>query len=485
MDQSLELMACAKRLRFPEPFETQFREDFYQKSIGLCRGALVASVFIFMLFGVLDPYTIPSSVQQIYLIRYAFVAPFCLAIVALSFLPALHRFMQPAMSAGLLATGLGLLGMVLLSKPHELGFVLYPLGLLLVVMVGYSFLRLRFWHATISNLILAVAYFASALWIQNILSLPNGLPIFVSNCFFIVGANVVGMASCYSLELYARRVFVVNYLLDEERRGERRKREKTEAMLKILGQAIGGIVHDLGNPLTTIQLGAQTMQSFLEMGETTPETLQEFTGMIEDGAQMLDHLRLSLMEQTRVLEGQPIPVNLQPASIRAVIQSGVQFQKPRFINGRQVVLHGDEHEIAVDAMKLTSVWMNLIGNALKYSDGEVHIAWRKTENHLIIGVADQGQNGRGLSPSQAQQLFVAFGRLEDHAQIEGTGLGLLSVRRIVEAHGGEVFVEGRVNNQGENAPNSPIFTTAQNLYPSMLLPNFHSVFVVTLPLKPV
>ncbi len=476
-DQSAELMACAKRLSFPEPFEEQFREDYYHKSIGLCRGALAASVFIFMLFGVLDPYTIPSSLHKIWFIRYGLVAPFCLAIVVLSFLPRLHRFMQPAMSAGLLATGGGLLGMVLLSKPTELGFILYPLGLLLVVMVGYSFLRLRFWYATFSNLLLAVTYFVCALWIQNILHLPNGLPVFVSNGFFICGANIVGMASCYFLELYARRVFVVNYLLDEERKGERQQREKTEAMLKILSQAIGGIVHDLGNPLTTIQMGAQTMQSFLEMGEADPATLGELSGMIVGGTQMLDHLRLSLMEQTRVLEGLPIPVNLQPTSLRGVIEAGVQYQKPRFIHGRQVVLSGEEHEVSVDSMKLTSVFMNLIGNALKYSDGKVHVAWKMTDKHLMISIADQGRDGRGLSQAQAERLFVAFGRLENHAEIEGTGLGLLSVRRIVEAHGGEVFVEGRA----ENVPKSTIFTTAQNSYPSMLHLDFRTAFVVTIP----
>ncbi|RYE52784.1 MAG: ATP-binding protein [Sphingobacteriales bacterium] len=86
--------------------------------------------------------------------------------------------------------------------------------------------------------------------------------------------------------------------------------------------------------------------------------------------------------------------------------------------------------------------------------------------------------GKGITLEQAQKLFVAFGRLDVHAEVEGTGLGLLSVRHIVDAHGGEVFIEGTVDGLAGSKP----FSTAQKVYPSVLPEGFRTAFVVVCPL---
>ena len=480
MDELGDLNSCAKRLRFPDALEKRFLEDYDDNSVTLCRTALAASTLIFMLFGVLDPYAIPSALRDIWFIRFGLVTPLLLLLLVVSFFPFFRRHIQPLTSLQLIPSGIGLIAMTARSRPGELGYVCYPIGLLLVCMVGYCFLRLRFGYASIANLVLVLVYLFVALDIQKILNLPQGRPIFINNLFFILSANVIGLATCYALELYARRAFVAHYLLEQERVGEQRKREKTEAMLQILGQAIGGVVHDLGNPLSTMQMGAQTMEMFLDTGDVDKETLKEFTGIITTGAEMLNHLRLSLMEQTRVLEGKPIPVDLKPVPIRQLVEAGIHYQKPRFTDGRKIVQDGEDIDIHADEMKLTTVFMNLIGNALKYSDGEVHIVWRTAHNALLIAIADEGMAGQGISQSQADQLFVAFGRLDTHAQVEGTGLGLLSARKIVEAHGGEVFIEGRADGTRTSAP----FATAQQAYPSLLKDNHRTAFIVVCPLPP-
>ncbi|RYG55763.1 HAMP domain-containing histidine kinase, partial [bacterium] len=254
--------------------------------------------------------------------------------------------------------------------------------------------------------------------------------------------------------------------------------EQTEKMLHILSQAIGGIVHDLGNPLTAVQGGAETLQFFLQESEPDKEMMQEFAAMITDGAQMLNYLRLSLMEQTRVLEGKPVPVELKPTSIKHIIEAGTHYQKPRFAVGRHIVLHGEEMEVCVDEMRFITVFMNLIGNALKYSDGQVRVTWQTKGEQVFIAVLDEGQKGQGISQPQAEKLFVPFGRLDTHAQVEGTGLGLLSVRKIAEAHKGEVYIEG--HSDGTNA--SATFSTAQGTYPSVLEEGFLTAFVTACPL---
>ena len=343
---------------------------------------------------------------------------------------------------------------------------------LFVLMVTLSTLRLQYrWTA-----LLQVGVLGIGLWSFR-LNLPHDTPRDLH--FILLPAGVLLLAlllAAFTQEQLARGAFYASHLLEEERDGERRQREQTQGQLRVLAQAIGGIVHDLGNPLTTVQVGAQTVQTFLADETSNRDSLREVTGLILDGAQMLGALRLSLIEQTRVLEGKPIPVSLWDEPLRAIVEAGARFQNSRLAAGRVISLAGEDLEVYADRLKLVTVFMNLIGNALKYSDGEVRVVWRAEGDFVLIGVLDQGMAGRGISEAQARRLFVPFGRLETHTDVEGTGLGLVSARKIVEAHGGEVFVEGH----SDVMP----FSTAQGRYPSLLAPGFLTGFVLVCPAPP-
>jgi PAS domain S-box-containing protein len=96
-----------------------------------------------------------------------------------------------------------------------------------------------------------------------------------------------------------------------------------------------------------------------------------------------------------------------------------------------------------DEAMIRQVWVNLIGNALKYrKSGEVcsiEVGSSSEHGNLVYYVRD---NGRGFPPDQAGRLFHVFERLHKEAGIEGTGIGLAIVKRIVERHGGKVWAEG-------------------------------------------
>ncbi len=342
---------------------------------------------------------------------------------------------------------------------------------LYAILICLVVFRLPFLWATLLN----CGLLASAVSVLTLrLHLPaHNVMMFMERSLLVVFTLMI---SSLLLERLSRSAFLANYLLDQERNDERRRRERTEQMLHVLGQAIGGIVHDLGNPLNAVQGGAQMLRQIIEEGDTDKATLQELTGIVIEGAQMLNYQRVSLMEQTRVLEGKPIPIAPQEASLRHMIEAGARFQQPRFARGRRIALDEGDMPMCVDEMKMVSVFINLIGNAMKYSDGEIRVSWRAQDAATLIAIADQGTAGRGISEAQAQNLFVPFGRLETHANVEGTGLGLLSVRKIAEAHGGSVYIEGR----GEGGTASK-FKTASGAYPSMLPDGFRTAFVVALP----
>ena len=287
------------------------------------------------------------------------------------------------------------------------------------------------------------------------------------------------LLAAYVQESLARRAFLANHLLDRARGDEQGRRERSEATLRSLGQAIGGIVHDLGNPLTTVQLGASTLRDLAGQGRVEPRHVETFARHIEDGAQMLSFLRLSLIEQTRVLEGRPTPVERTTVPLRRIVEAGVRYQRPADAFRRSVTVEGDDIDVFADEMKLVTVVMNLVGNALKYSDGAVRVVWTTAESTVAVAVLDQGRDGRGLTRVQAESLFLPFGRLDAHREIEGTGLGLLSVRNIAEAHGGEVYIEGYT----DGAEDSPAFRLAHRpaAVPPLLADGFRTAFVFLCP----
>lgn len=99
--------------------------------------------------------------------------------------------------------------------------------------------------------------------------------------------------------------------------------------------------------------------------------------------------------------------------------------------------------VRVDAVLLQQVFVNLVGNALKFVDGrarpEVRVSSDDASGAIQVEVRD---NGPGFHPDQAQLLFQPFKRLHG-SEIEGSGIGLTIVRRIIERHGGAVWAEGR------------------------------------------
>ena len=340
-----------------------------------------------------------------------------------------------------------------------------------IIIVGCALTRLRFaWFAAGA----VVIFLLTVLVALHIPGLP--LPLFFGGTsVFAVPSLLALLFVAYLQERSARAEFFTNTQLAEERNRERRSREQVQASLHVLSQAIGGVVHDLGNPLTSVRTGAETLQ--LMMPDTPDmEAEKEILDIICDGALMLDYLRLSLMEQTRVLEGKPIPIHRETVFLRPLVEAGQRYQKPNLASGRKVLIQGEEVEVQADGPKLITVFMNLLGNALKYSSGEIKVAWRCHENFLLCGVLDQGQSSVGITPQQAGQLFVPFGRLNVHAGVEGTGLGLLSAQKIVEAHGGELFIEGR-------AAGTSCFSTAHGAYPPLLEPGFQTAFVIACPLE--
>lgn len=196
------------------------------------------------------------------------------------------------------------------------------------------------------------------------------------------------------------------------------------------------VSHDLRSPLVTVKGFLGAVERAAEKGHT--ERVREDLARIRAAADRMDQLLRELLELSRVgrVAHQPetVPFGELVEEARALVagrlaQRGVELQVAPDLPG----VHGDRR-------RLVEVLQNLLDNAAKFTGDQprprVEVGARAGEDGPVFYVRD---NGLGIEPRHHDKVFGLFDRLDP--SVEGTGIGLALVRRIVEVHGGRVWVE--------------------------------------------
>ncbi len=201
--------------------------------------------------------------------------------------------------------------------------------------------------------------------------------------------------------------------------------------------------HDLQEPLRIVasytQLLARRYRGKLDADA------DEFIGYAVNGANRMQQLIRDLLEYSRVgTRGGA----LAPVDCGEVIATLIANIAPPFTETGATVVAGALPVVIADQSQLRQLFQNLIGNALKYrSDAPpvVRIDADREGNAWHFIVQD---NGIGIAPEYADRIFVIFQRLHTQAEYPGTGIGLAVCKRIIDRHGGRIWVESTV---GEGA----------------------------------
>lgn len=199
------------------------------------------------------------------------------------------------------------------------------------------------------------------------------------------------------------------------------------------------VSHDLRGPLTGIRGFSQLLFEELEEDRTTErDYISRVLDITDRTMQLIDDL-LSLSRAARS-DLQPCQVDL--GEIAQIIAAELQLQFP----DRNVSFHIQEGVIAQgDAGLLKAVIQNLMHNSWKYTSkkpsAEIHFGSEVIDGETVYHVRD---NGAGFRMEYVDRLFQAFSRLHTAHEFPGTGVGLATVRRIIQRHGGRVWAEGEV-----------------------------------------
>ncbi len=203
---------------------------------------------------------------------------------------------------------------------------------------------------------------------------------------------------------------------------------------------IGLVSHELHSPLTVITGAVNTVLT--EGARLSPEETRQLITDAALEADALSHLLSNLLELSRA-QANRLLLHAEPVSVARIIQDTVEEIKRRS-SAHQFILDIPKKLPAVyaDQLRLGRILYNLIDNAVKYSPqgGEVRVLVKPEEERLVIAVSDQGI---GIAFSDQAKLFGPFQRLEESKLegVRGLGLGLLVCRRLVETHGGRIWIE--------------------------------------------
>lgn len=226
---------------------------------------------------------------------------------------------------------------------------------------------------------------------------------------------------------------------------QRRERELEELSTRLassnedLQQFAYAASHDLKEPLRSISGSLGLIQN--RFGNRLDPQAREFLGYASAGAQRLTSMIDSLLEYSRVnsraMPLEPVPFEELVAMVRMDLAGLLAESGARLDVGPMPRVMGDRGQ-------LLRVLHNLVGNAIKYSrrrgPPQVSITATRRGDEWVIAVRD---NGIGIAPEHQDRLFTMFRRLHSRDEYEGHGIGLALCKRIVQRHGGRIWVESQ------------------------------------------
>ena len=244
----------------------------------------------------------------------------------------------------------------------------------------------------------------------------------------ITDSHGTPIAACHIARDISERKHFENVLL---RQSEELKRSNAE-----LEQFAYVASHDLQEPLRMV---ASYMQLFAEryQGQLDAKA-DKYIGYAVDGARRMQALINDLLSLSRVNSRGAEFGSIDCASVVGRVLHDLDA---RIRASNALVECQNLPTVVADEQQLAQLFQNLIGNALKFRAVEtphIQLAAERQQGFWLFSIRD---NGIGIAPEHADKIFVLFQRLHSRQQYEGTGIGLAICKKIVERHGGRIWVE--------------------------------------------
>jgi PAS domain S-box-containing protein len=223
---------------------------------------------------------------------------------------------------------------------------------------------------------------------------------------------------------------------------EREMVRRLEELDKARTEFVSAVSHELRTPLTSI-IGY--LQLVLDMGHEITDEHLEMLDIVDRNSQRLLALIEDLLTKSRIESG-TFKLNVAPTDLGKIVETSVQAVLPSAIDrdvALSVSIDPELPAIDADSGHIERLLLNLLSNAIKFTEGgEVTVGAHLEGEHVVITVRDTGV---GIAEDELPKLFSPFFRTQTAEKTApGTGLGLVLVKSIVEAHGGTIDVASKL-----------------------------------------
>jgi hypothetical protein len=227
------------------------------------------------------------------------------------------------------------------------------------------------------------------------------------------------------------------FTLERKRGEETRMRQAAELARSNaeLEQFAYVVSHDLQEPLRLVIVYLQLLEKRYK-GKLDTDA-DEYITYVMDGASRMSTLISDLLAYARVgTQGE----TFRRTDCNVVLEMALAQLHATMEEQEAVVTHDLLPTVMADSTQLMQLFQNLIGNSIKFRSDKpprVHVSAELKGNEWVFSVSD---NGIGIDPSQFNRIFLIFERLHSRVEYPGTGIGLAICKKIVERHGGRIWV---------------------------------------------
>lgn len=414
--------------RFDHNIELEYQLDLGSEKINMLQLTSSIGTLLFMFFGFLDIWMIPSVFFISWWIRL-FVICFTLLILFTikKYREFVIRHYSSIICISYLIFGTSINLIILTTKPTDPAWGTYYAGLMLVTMGLYTLTYLSSYLSILLGVFLLLSYICVATTFQGLAS-PKDWPILLSSVSFLMAINVIGFFSHQAREGFSRQ----GYLL--------KQRLKNDSAIK--SQFLSNMSHELRTPLNaTINFVDMVADGYIgpisqeqkvllsKASKSSNHLLQLINDILDIAKIQAEKLSLFIEEDVNIRN----EIEVVTSMMQGIIQEKTNVQFLQEIEPNLPIISGDKRRIR-------QILLNLLTNAFKFTEkGSVTLKARRMGNFVMVSILD---TGIGIEKSAQNAIFEPFIQTTDGIkQVEGTGLGLPVSRSLVEAHQGMLWLE--------------------------------------------
>lgn len=212
--------------------------------------------------------------------------------------------------------------------------------------------------------------------------------------------------------------------------------EELEQTEMLRSDFINNFSHEFKTPIVSIAGFAK----LLRRGNLTPEQQQEYLAIIEEESLRLSYMATNVLDLTKI-ENQMILTSVSHFNVSEQVRSAILLLEEKWSKKNlDFNLRIGEFDICANEEQLKHVWINLLDNAIKFSEeyGCIDILVEEKGEKIIIAISN---SGKPIPKENIKRIFNKFYQADESHSTQGNGIGLAIVKKVVELHRGNVFVQ--------------------------------------------